>query len=272
MMRNATALKPRERPRRAAATIDAWRKRRAAWLARLAHSDLFHPLFDDIPGVYFFAKDRDGRLMFASEGLRQRYAMRDETEILGMTDFDLNPDSMARAYVDDDRRLISGEARVIERVELWWDLQGVPDWFLVTKRPVHDQRGRVAGVMGVLRRPDEQERQLPVFQTVAQAVEIIRRDQGKPLVMAEVARACGQSLRQLQRRFQSAFGISPQEFLLKTRVLSAIRLLEQTNLSAAEIARRCGFVDASSFAMHFRRRTGITPREHRHRAVGTDQA
>ena len=97
MRRNATPLKPLDRPRRSAAEIGRWRRERERWLGALAPAGLFHRLFDHVPGVYFFAKNREGRLMFASEGLRRRYAMRDETEILGMTDFDLNPGSMAQA-------------------------------------------------------------------------------------------------------------------------------------------------------------------------------
>lgn len=120
--------------------------------------------------------------------------------------------------------------------------------------------------MGTLRRPDEAERRLPVFQTVAQAVEIIRRDFARPLKIEDIARACGQSLRQLQRRFQNAFGITPQEFLLKTRVLAATRMLEETALSVAEIAGNCGFVDASSFTQHFHRRVGLTPTAYRRRS------
>lgn len=268
MMRNATPLKPLDRPRRTRAVIDRWKRERERWMAALEPTALFQRLFDHIPGVYFFAKNCDGRLMFASEGLRQRYSMRDETEILGMTDFDLNPGSMAQAYVDDDERILAGKARIIERIELWWDRQGIPDWFLVTKLPLYDKRGRVQGVMGTLRRPDEAERRLPVFQTVAQAVEIIRRDFAKPLLIDDVARSCGQSLRQLQRRFQSAFGITPQEFLLRTRVLEATKLLEQTALSAGEIATRCGFVDQSSFSQHFRKRIGVSPGAYRKRSTG----
>ena len=263
MMRNATALKPRERSRRTAAEIARWRTERGAWMASLEPTLLFQRLFDHIPGVYFFAKNRAGRLMFASQGLMQRYRMPDDSEIIGRTDFDLNPDAMAQAYVDDDKRLLAGKADVIERIELWWDSQGIPDWFLVTKLPLYDKRRRVQGVMGTLRRPDEAERQLPVFQTVAQAVEIIRRDFSMPLLIEEVARSCGQSLRQLQRRFQSAFGITPQEFLLKTRVLAAVRLLDETSLTSSEIARRCGFVDASSFTQHFRKRMGESPAAYR---------
>jgi transcriptional regulator GlxA family with amidase domain len=69
----------------------------------------------------------------------------------------------------------------------------------------------------------------------------------------------------LQRRFQSAFGITPQEFLIRTRVLEATKLLEQSALSAGEIATRCGFVDQSSFAQHFRKRIGSSPAMYRKR-------
>lgn len=251
---------------RSAAEIARWRKAREDWMGSLAPTGLFHRLFDHIPGVYFFAKDRTGHLMFASRGLLQRYQMSDDSEFIGRTDFDINPDTMAQAYVEDDRRLLAGETDSIERVELWWDRQGIPDWFLVTKLPLLDRRGRVQGVMGTLRRPDEAERRLPVFQTVAQAVEIIRRDFARPLKIEDIARACGQSLRQLQRRFQNAFGITPQEFLLKTRVLAATRMLEETALSVAEIAGNCGFVDASSFTQHFHRRVGLTPTAYRRRS------
>lgn len=44
--------------------------------------------------------------------------------------------------------------------------------------------------------------------------------------MLDLADACGQSLRSLQRRFNEAFGISPEEFLIKTRVSEAMKLLQ----------------------------------------------
>lgn len=262
-MRNATALKPLDRPRRKPSVIAEWKRHRERWLADIDPTEHIHRLFDHIPGVNFFAKDKEGRLMFASEGLRRRYEMKDETEILGMTDYDLNPAMMARAYVDDDMLLLSGKLNIVERIELWWDRQQMPDWFLVTKLPFRDRKGRVIGIKGVLRRPQEAERQLPVFQTVARAVDIIRRDFAEPLRLQTVAENCGQSLRQLQRKFQSAFGITAQEFLIRTRVVAAARLLEDTDLSSAEVAKRTGFIDASSFAVQFKKRTGVTPTDYR---------
>jgi transcriptional regulator GlxA family with amidase domain len=82
-------------------------------------------------------------------------------------------------------------------------------------------------------------------------------------VLREVARTCGLSMRHFQRRFQHAFGFSPQEFLMKTRVIAALKLLEETSLSASEIATRCGFVDGSSFAEQFRSRVGHSPSAYR---------
>lgn len=234
-------------------------------MEKLEPIKLFHRLFDHIPGVFFFAKDCHGRTMFVSRGILERYKMSDEFEMLGLTDFDINPGAMAENYVNDDEQLLSGERSQIERIELWFDRLGLPDWFVVTKLPLLDKRGRPQGVMGILRRAAEHEMQLPVFQTVSRAVEIMRRDFDKPLIVADIAKACGQSLRQLQRQFQSAFGITPQEFLLKTRVLAAARLLEETSLTAAQIAPRCGFVDASAFTLHFRKRTGLTPTAYRRR-------
>jgi AraC-like DNA-binding protein len=262
-MRNAPPLKPLERPKRSAAEVSRWRRERDGWMSGLEPTLLFQRLFDHLPGVHFFAKNKAGHLMFASQGLLQRYQMSDDSEFIGRTDFDINPDTMAQAYVDDDKRILAGVATLIERIELWWDRQGMPDWFLVTKLPLYDRKHRVQGVMGTLRRPDEAERRLPVFQTVARAVEIIRRDYGTSLLIESVAKSCGQSFRQLQRRFQSAFGITPQEFLIKTRVLAATRLLEETSCTAAEIAQQCGFVDASSFTQQFRKRTGVAPAAYR---------
>jgi AraC-like DNA-binding protein len=239
-------------------------RERAVWLSKVAATAHFHTLFDHLPGVCFYCKDRDGRFMLVSRSFLQHQRLRHEREILGLTDFDVVPHHMAAGYVRDDARLLSGKARCVERVELWFDRQGTPDWFFVSKLPLKDAQGRICGTAGVVRRAAEHDLQLPVIQSVARAVEILRRDYAGRVVLGEVARACGLSMRHFQRRFAHAFGFSPQEFLLKTRVAAAMKLLEETNLTAAEIASRCGFVDASAFAEQFRQRVGHSPTAYRH--------
>jgi len=265
-MLNATPISPRtqyrQRPKKMLLKLVLERE---AWLSRISSDGQFHRLFDEIPGIYFFAKDLKGRTMLVSRSVLDRYQMREETEMLGFTDYDINPQSMAEGYVRDDERLLNGEVDRIEHLELWFDRQGMPDWHVVTKLPVLDKEKHPIGVMGILRRTSEGESSLPVYESVAKAVMIIRNEFSKPVSMLDLANECGQSLRSLQRRFKEAFGISPQEFLLKTRVLEAMNLLRETSMTAAEIAVCCGFVDASSLSDHFKKRTGLTPIEYRSR-------
>lgn len=245
------------------ARLKSLTRERAAWLSKVHPNDHFHTLFDHLPGVSFYCKDAQGRFMLISRSFLQHHQLRHERELIGLTDFDVAPHHMAAGYVRDDERLLSGQTRCVERVELWFDEQGMPDWFFVSKVPVKDTNGRICGTAGVVRRAAEHEMQLPMIQGVARAVEIIRRDYSGPIVLREVARTCGLSMRHFQRRFQHAFGFSPQEFLIKTRVTAAIKLLEETNLSASEIAVRCGFGDSSSFAEQFRARVDRSPTAYR---------
>ena len=263
-MRNATPLRPtrqsRQLPKRNAATLA---HERAAWLRQLAPESSFHRIFDYLPDLTFFAKDARGRLMVASRRIYELYGLSDDHDLIGLTDYDLNPRSMARAYTGDDDRLLSGAVRVIERLELWFDRQGLPDWAHVTKLPLKDSRGRIVGVMGVLRPPDARERQFPAFNVLSQAVLRLRRDFGGRLTIAALAGECGLSLRAMQRQFRRVFGLTPQEFLIKTRVAAACHLLRTTARALSEIATECGFADQSSFTQHFRRHVGMTPNRYR---------
>jgi AraC-like DNA-binding protein len=269
-MRKATLLKPHQtRASRDASVLKHLEKERREWLAKLDPASHFHTLFDHLPGVYFFAKDRRGRTMFASRGILERYKMKSECEMLGLTDHDINPEAMAQGYIQDDAQLLSGKAKSISRLELWFDSQGAPDWFFVTKLPLLDLRGKPQGTMGVLRQATDHEKKLPVCQSLARAVEIMRKDYAQPLTISTISKACFVSERQLQRQFMTAMGITPQEFLIKTRVMTASRLLIETRLSQKEIAQACGFTDASSFALHFRKRTLQTPSAYRQSRVNT---
>ena len=259
-MPNAPSRRPRKSPRPAPQRLE---RERATWLSKVQPGSHFHALFDYLPGVCFYCKDTHGRFMLASRSFLQHHQMRHERELLGLTDFDVVPHHMAAGYVKDDLRLLAGKSRCIERVELWFDEQRTPDWFFVTKLPLRDADGAICGTAGVVRRAAEHEMLLPMIQSVARAVEIIRRDFAGPVVLSDVARTCGLSMRHFQRRFQDTFGFSPQEFLMKTRVIAAMKLLEETNLSASEVAGRCGFVDGSSLAEQFRARVRQTPSAYR---------
>ncbi|WP_159289443.1 AraC family transcriptional regulator [Tenacibaculum maritimum] len=54
-------------------------------------------------------------------------------------------------------------------------------------------------------------------------------------------------------------GISIQQYVLKTKIEIATRLLKQTNLNISEIADKTGFSDSSHFNKTFKKYTGRNP-------------
>ena len=86
-----------------------------------------------------------------------------------------------------------------------------------------------------------------------------------PIEAAQLARQGAMSQRTLNRRFRSATGLSPIEYLHRLRIEGAKRLLETSALSVDEITARVGYADARSFSRLFRTSAGLTPREYRTR-------
>jgi len=77
------------------------------------------------------------------------------------------------------------------------------------------------------------------------------------------------SSRSFARRFRSATGTTPMQWLLRQRVLHAQRLLETTDLAVDRVAGKAGFGTATALRVHFRRLVGTTPAAYR-RAFGPD--
>jgi AraC-like DNA-binding protein len=239
--------------------------KRDSWLREIDPSCLFHSLFDLIPGVYFFAKNRQGELMFTCKASRSLYHIPDDTSAIGLTDFDVNPSEMAETYVHDDARIYKTGMPVLNRVELWFNEQGIPDWFVVNKMPIRSRTGTIIGIMGFSQSYEGRTKLLTPFGGIAKAVAHIREKYQDEIAIADLARVAGLSLRQLQRKFLATFGVGPQQFLIKTRLLAACRALRETDETLAEIALSSGFPDQSAFALHFRKHFGVTPSEFRHR-------
>jgi AraC-like DNA-binding protein len=226
---------------------------------------LFHRLFDLIPGVYFFAKNRQGQLMFLSRNNSEHARFAGKTDPIGLTDFDLNPVSMAASFARDDRKIYATGKPILNRVELWVDELGVPNWFVVNKMPIYSKAGRIVGIMGFSRACDTHDGFPESDVRLSKALNHIRMHHGQDMSIRELARISGLSTRQLERRFRSSLGLGPQQFLIKTRLLAGCRKLLETRCSISEIAYACGFADQSAFTRHFRMRMGLTPTEFRAR-------
>jgi transcriptional regulator GlxA family with amidase domain len=71
------------------------------------------------------------------------------------------------------------------------------------------------------------------------------------------------SRRNLVRRFKLATGITPIEYLQKTRIEAAKKLLEQSRQSILEVMLETGYNDLKSFRQLFKKTVGLSPKAYR---------
>lgn len=94
---------------------------------------------------------------------------------------------------------------------------------------------------------------------LAYALEHLDEDLG----VADLAARAHLSRRSFDRRFRAVTGTSPRQWLLHQRVLSAQRLLEETDLPVDRVAAAVGFGSGVSLRPHFRRIVGVSPQGYR---------
>ena len=90
------------------------------------------------------------------------------------------------------------------------------------------------------------------------------------ITLAKAARMACLERTYFSRRFKQLTGFGFREYLLRTRLLAARRLLAETTLPLTRIAEDCGFESANYFGDVFRRYEGCSPSAYR-RASGSPQ-
>ena len=198
----------------------------------------------------------------------ENFGIQDESAVIGITDFDLTPSELSKGYRAHDAAVLSSGKPVINRVELWFNRQGLPDWYVANKFPVRSRSGKIVGVIGFLQPSQSRQQSLPLPATLLKAIQFIESAYAQPLSMQQLASQGGVSVRQLERQFKVFFGIHPSEFLTKTRVKAAAQLLWQTDQKLVAVALACGFTDQSALSRSFKEHVGLTPRQFRRLSLG----
>jgi transcriptional regulator GlxA family with amidase domain len=100
---------------------------------------------------------------------------------------------------------------------------------------------------------------------ILRAQGIIESEIRDALSVDDVARRVGMSRRNFARRFKSATGNNPREYVQRVRVEAAKHALESGPRPVARVARDTGYEDVVAFRKLFVRWTGLTPTEYRAR-------
>ena len=237
---------------------------RKRFISSIEPDSHFHVLFGHLPGICFFVKDSEGCFVMANASFMRRVGIEDEADLIGKSDPEVFPNDLAEVFRRGDREVIETGVPMRNKVEMFLNAAGLPEWHITNKLPVVAKNGAVIGVMGTVQNhtgPLQLHDQAPIVK----AADAIRANCADGISIAELAKKAGLSPRHFSRRFREVFSVSPQEFLVKTRIQLACEMLQESANDLAEIATECGFYDQSNFGRQFRKHTGITPREYRQR-------
>lgn len=218
-------------------------------------------VFETVPHVMVCVKDEGGRYTAVNDAFVERTTARHAREVLGRRAADLFPAHLAPAYEAQDRSVLRTGKAWRNIVELIADASGRPDWYLTTKvRTVDDGVREVVGVSvpaQLSRGGTERAGNLRA------AVEFVQAHFAQPLRIEQIAGAAGLSTDQLKRAMHRSLGVSPKQFLVRTRIDQAAFLLTTADEPISAIATACGFYDQSQLTRQFTATIGQTPGAYR---------
>ncbi|MGY2442449.1 GlxA family transcriptional regulator [Pseudomonas sp. SDO52101_S400] len=101
---------------------------------------------------------------------------------------------------------------------------------------------------------------------IRRAVQLMEKALEEPLDCEAIASEVGLSRRQLERQFKHQTGLSPLKYYITLRLARAHNLLQQTQMSVAQVAACSGFGSLEHFSRTYRARFGCPPSEDRRQA------
>ncbi len=220
-------------------------------------------LFDALPDVVFFIKDRHGRYARVNQTLADRCAGGDKLRLAGRLPSEVFPALLAGSYARQDEAVLRTGKPVEQQLELHLYPGGKAGWCLTSKHPLRDARGDIIGLGGISRDLNAPAETSPGFEELAAALRFMKKRFSEGLRIEDIASRSGLSVHQFESRVRRLFQMSPMQLLHKLRLDEGIRLLRETDVSLADIALHTGWCDQSAFTRHFSRYTGISPGRYR---------
>lgn len=220
-------------------------------------------LFDRLPDIVFSIKDRQGCYVSISAEATHRCGLRHSSHAVGQTAFDLFPAPMAERYKRQDERLFHSGRPIIDSLDLTIYRDGSSGWCVTSKEPLHNKQQQIVGLICISRDLVEYNRRGLIDEDFVAAIDYLHEHFREPLRVEELARRSQLSLPRFERRMKKIFHLSPGQYLIKTRIDHAMRMLTSSDCAIAEVAQESGFQDQSALSRQFRQLTGFTPRQYR---------
>ncbi len=139
-------------------------------------------LISDFPEAVYI-KDRNSCFVFANETIARHHGLKNASELIGKTDYDIHPLEHAEAFFAREQDLIRTGVPINDHCE-WIGAR----WYSSTKIPIRDQHGtgNVIGLIGVGRDITVQKQAELLLVEQARVIEMIARDAPLDQVLANL--------------------------------------------------------------------------------------
>jgi PAS domain S-box-containing protein len=236
---------------------------REQFLASLNPFGQLSGLFDLLPGLSFFMKDQEGRFMALNRQGCEYCGVSSEEEAIGCTDHDFFPAQRADQYRADDLSVLNSGEPIVNRIESAPEPAGSPRLVMTSKVPLFNNQGDVVGIAGFSRQVENLREHTGKVNAFADVIEHLHKNYSESLTTEDLAMMADLSVPQFERRFRSAFGTSPHQYLMRVRIENATQMLIDTDLTITDIAQACGFYDHAHFSRLYRRFMNTSPTKYR---------
>lgn len=113
-------------------------------------------MINTVPALMYL-KDTDHKYVVVNETFCQM-AGKDKPQIIGRTEYDIYPKEQAEEYYKADQVIMDEDQELDNQEQHRTDSDGEIRWVTTTKIPLHDSKGHVAGIVGLIQDVTEQHR------------------------------------------------------------------------------------------------------------------
>jgi PAS domain S-box-containing protein len=221
-------------------------------------------LFEALPDIMFWIKDREGIIIFANRAYAQMLR-RTPDDLVGESDASLFAPTMANFFQTDDETVLRTKEPLHNKLEIITRPEGGIEWRMTSKIPLFNEGGHVIGTAGISRRLEHGEGPpLPTpHRAISELIDKIHENLGAELTVQSLALQAGMSVSSLERRFRQYLGTTPKRYLVHARMAVGCDRLLNTTLGVGQIATSLGYQEHASFTRAFISVMHMSPKEYR---------
>lgn len=244
---------------------DTMRREGTDFMNSLKGGQVASMMFDLLPHVSYWIKNKAGAFEYVNANVLKNHGFESKDEMLGLTDHDLYPPSIASGFRSDDVQVMQTEKSIENKSELVPNFTGGVEWRETSKIPVYDKDNQVIGTAGISRRLGITEgRPGPTqHREISAVVGAIYKCVEQEIKVVDLAKAASISVSTLERMFREHMGTTPKKFILQAKISTACEQLVKSKKSIKDIGVAIGYEDHANFTRAFKKLMGISPSQYR---------